>query len=237
MKRLKNPKKFGKLLEQVDTGKRSVDSALCQATEEIKRDERNEELGKIANLHVPDEITLYQGDFAEIPIAKNSIQLILTDLPYGEEYLGEWKILGKIAKEVLVPGGFLIAYCGKLYLQTILNMLSRHLEYYWILSLRARYFLNSPFGLLQAKKNTRGVTIPDLGIRSIKMFKILVPPMEMQKEFSDIVEKVERLKKKQNLSTIETEKLWDSLVSKSFEGDLFADVHPEKQGDKQAFAC
>jgi hypothetical protein len=133
----KDPK-YRKLLEQVDTGKRSVDSAFCQVTEEIKRDERNEELGKIANLHVPDEITLYQGDFAEIPIAKNSIQLILTNPPYGKEYLVEWKKLGKIAKEVLVPGGFLIAYCGKLYLKTILNMLSRHLEYYWMIVIHLR---------------------------------------------------------------------------------------------------
>jgi hypothetical protein len=61
--------------------------------------------------------------------------LILTDPPYSEEYLDLWEKLGVFANRVLVSGGFLVSYCPYFYLPTILNSLSKSLEYFWTIAL------------------------------------------------------------------------------------------------------
>lgn len=86
------------------------------------------------------ELNVLHGDFREREkaIPENSVDLILTDPPYGGQYLELWAALGNLAKRVLVDGGYLIAYSGQLYLPQVLNALSQHLEYFWALALRQK---------------------------------------------------------------------------------------------------
>lgn len=85
-----------------------------------------------------DDVQILCGDFRETSkqIADNSIDLILTDPPYGKEHLELWHGLGKIAKRVLKSDGFLVAYSGQAYLPEVMAFLSKELSYFWTIALQ-----------------------------------------------------------------------------------------------------
>ena len=58
---------------------------------------------------------------------------IITDPPYGKEYLPLYDVLGNLAKVWLKPGGSLLAMVGQSYLPDVMAMLSQHLIYQWTL--------------------------------------------------------------------------------------------------------
>ncbi len=77
---------------------------------------------------------VWAGDAFELAdrIPEGSVDMILTDPPYGTEYLDLWPRLGQLAARVLRPGGFLIAYVGHLFLRPELEGLaSGGLEWWW----------------------------------------------------------------------------------------------------------
>jgi len=79
-------------------------------------------------------IQIVTGDFRKLSneLADSSVDLVLTDPPYGCEYLPLWRDLARIAARVLKPSGFLVAYSGQLYLRDVMGMLDEHLAYYWL---------------------------------------------------------------------------------------------------------
>lgn len=79
------------------------------------------------------EIKIHHGDFREVgkQISDGSVNAVFTDPPWGKDWLPYWDDLGRLAKRVLVDGGFLFTYCGKLYLPQVLSDISKHLEFYW----------------------------------------------------------------------------------------------------------
>jgi len=85
-----------------------------------------------------EDIDFKHGDFVELSkdIPDGSIDLILTDPPYPKEFIQVWSDLSRIAKRVLKPNGFLIAYSGQLNLSDVMNRLNENLDYYWIGCLR-----------------------------------------------------------------------------------------------------
>lgn len=78
-----------------------------------------------------------RGDFREvlIDIPEQSVKLILTDPPYGKQYLNLWDDLGKFATRVLRNDGALITYSGQLYLPQVINSLSSYLDWWWLCGL------------------------------------------------------------------------------------------------------
>lgn len=64
-----------------------------------------------------------------------SVALVLTDPPYGDqaEPLYEW--LGEWSARVLVPGGSLICYTGQSRLDRDMRLLGGHLRYWWLLAM------------------------------------------------------------------------------------------------------
>jgi len=84
-------------------------------------------------LDLPEEISVRIGDFREIAreLPPESIDLVFTDPPYSEEHLELWESLGEVARRLLKPGRYLLAYVGKLYLPALMNALGKHLDYYW----------------------------------------------------------------------------------------------------------
>ncbi len=67
-------------------------------------------------------------------IATESIDCIITDPPYPENYIELFDTLGELAARVLKPGGSLIAMTGQLYLPQYIDNLSKHLTYHWALA-------------------------------------------------------------------------------------------------------
>jgi len=79
-----------------------------------------------------------EGKFEELEkdIPDDSIDAIITDPPYGDEYLHVWEDLSRIGSRILKPGGWLITYSGKLHLASVIDQLCEHLDYYWMLALK-----------------------------------------------------------------------------------------------------
>jgi site-specific DNA-methyltransferase (adenine-specific) len=108
---------------------------------DVKRAER------IAREHMPTamplaaakisrDVDIRHGDFQTVlaDVPDHSIDLILTDPPYGARHLEQWRRLGDFAKRVLRPGGFLVAYSGQMHLPTTMTALAEDLEYLWTIA-------------------------------------------------------------------------------------------------------
>lgn len=147
--RIKIPKKEKqRIKERVTTGEsqsqvaadykvsqQRVSQIVTQAQKEEDTATKREELARMGKVVMPPEgVIIKTGDFRELgqDIPLDSIDLIFTDPSYGKKYLDLWSPLAELAARVLKPGRFLLTYCGKLYLPSILAELGEHLEYYWL---------------------------------------------------------------------------------------------------------
>jgi 16S rRNA G966 N2-methylase RsmD len=85
-----------------------------------------------------DLVTLWQGDFTTVgdTILAASVDLILTDPPYGQDFVPAFDRLGALAGRVLKPGGSLLMLYGQRYLREAMAALERHLTYQWVLAYR-----------------------------------------------------------------------------------------------------
>lgn len=61
----------------------------------------------------------------------NSIDLVLTDPPYGKTFRPLWSDAAEQAARVLKPGGFFVSYSGNHGLPDVMHRVSQHLDYYW----------------------------------------------------------------------------------------------------------
>jgi len=118
------------LREPLLRGEISAREAYRRAKEKVRREEKVRELEE-AKRGV--RVDLRLGDFKELikEIPDNSIDLVLTDPPYAEEFLESWTILAEECARVLKPGRFMITLSGQMFLPDVIQALSKHLEYYW----------------------------------------------------------------------------------------------------------
>jgi 16S rRNA G966 N2-methylase RsmD len=87
---------------------------------------------------LPDAMELREGDCREVlaDVGESSVNLVLTDPPYGDdaeplyEWLAEWSAC------VLVPGGSLVCYTGQSRLNRDVAIFDAHLRYWWLLTMR-----------------------------------------------------------------------------------------------------
>lgn len=89
-----------------------------------------------------------------------------------------------------------------------------------VLPIYLEHFINSDFGYSQTQRYTRGIANRDLGLKRIATIELLLPPIQLQKHFSYIAEKVKELKKQYKSSLAELENLYGSLSQKAFKGEL-----------------
>lgn len=66
----------------------------------------------------------------------------------------------------------------------------------------------------------RGVRQKNLNLTMIRETKITLPPLSLQQQFAEIVNKTEALKEKQKQSELELENLFQSLMQKAFKGEF-----------------
>ena len=76
------------------------------------------------------------GDFFEVmqSMPAASIDIIITDPPYPEQYIPLYEKLSEAAARVLKPGGSLLAMSGQSYLNQLYPLLDKHLTYHWTIS-------------------------------------------------------------------------------------------------------
>jgi DNA modification methylase len=120
---------------QLSTGEVSINQVYQDIKKEekqqIKTDERHRlaEIGKTKKI----DIDFRLGDFEEVfkDIPDGSIDCIITDPPYPYEFIEVWSKLSRVAKRVLKPNGYCIAYSGQMYLPEVMQRMSENLDYYW----------------------------------------------------------------------------------------------------------
>jgi len=73
------------------------------------------------------------GDFRKVlaDLPDQSVDLVLTDPPYGDEYLDVWSDLGELAARVLKPGRLLVTLTGQRRLPEVIASLTEHLDWCW----------------------------------------------------------------------------------------------------------
>lgn len=128
------------LAERVRVGELPLKTAERQLQRKITQSEE-QSARAIVMAEVPADASgplwrMYQGDFrerlAEIP--DHSVDLILTDPPYPEEFQHLWSDLAQHATRVLAPQGILVALSGKIQLDAVMRRLGEHLNYAWMYS-------------------------------------------------------------------------------------------------------
>jgi 16S rRNA G966 N2-methylase RsmD len=113
-----------------EEAKQEVKAATNKAEKEKKREQKQDQFRE----EVRDEtaVNIEHGDFAkQLSGEAGQYDHIVTDPPYDEDAIAEWEKLARTAKEVLKPGGLLIAYSGKYHLPSVYDALEAELEYFW----------------------------------------------------------------------------------------------------------
>jgi len=110
--------------------------SVKDAVERIRREERQTTKPVLQGVY--EGLEIRRGDFREVlsDIPSHSVDIILTDPPYPQEYLPLWDDLGKFAARVLKPTGVLLAYSGQLHLPQVLAMLTKHLRWWWMCAIQ-----------------------------------------------------------------------------------------------------
>jgi 16S rRNA G966 N2-methylase RsmD len=126
--------------KELEEGARSIKQILIKWRQEQK-EQRLKERAEVATkldkpfvLHCCDIRDAYQVVPAE------SVDLIITDPPYGRDYLPLYEELSKFASHALKDGGVCLVMTGQSYLPEVLSLLTKHLNYVWMLA----YYLQPP---------------------------------------------------------------------------------------------
>ncbi len=129
-------KPYEKPAEEISKGLEK--EAKREKREFAKQEKLEAEKEKAKNFVIDESICDFRnGDIKNVfnDIQDGSIDLILTDPPYPKEIIEVWSDLAILAKRVLKPNGFVIAYSGQLNLPEVMRRMSEHLQYYWTFSL------------------------------------------------------------------------------------------------------
>jgi len=81
-------------------------------------------------------------------VQDNSVDLIFTDPPYIKKYVDLYEDIAKFASKKLKEGGSLICYIGHYNLPDYVELLSKHLTFWWIFCMK----LSGPSPLLNHRK-------------------------------------------------------------------------------------
>lgn len=84
----------------------------------------------------------------------------------------------------------------------------------------AIYFLRSQYFQIESQRRAKGNAVKDLQLGDMKMFKFLMPPLELQNKFAELIESVELQKLKAQASLQKSEDLFNSLLQRAFKGEL-----------------
>jgi len=102
--------------------------------ERLRREEEAARQRAYAPAPVPlrdGDVRVERADFRDLDMEPGSADLILTDPPYGTEYLPLWGDLADFTSQALRPGGVLACYAGQRLLPEYLDQLRRRLDYRW----------------------------------------------------------------------------------------------------------
>lgn len=102
-----------------------------------KEQRRQEAASKGKLVELPDDVAIWTGDFKEKAkdIPDDSVDLIFTDPPYDRVSVPLYGDLAEMAARVLKPGGSLLTYIGHYVLPDILDLMTPHLTFWWVIAI------------------------------------------------------------------------------------------------------
>lgn len=120
---------------------KGLDTDIKTAIKEFQKEKKKQDvLKKIQSYKDPDYdgLQLLYGDFREVGevIEDDSIGMIFTDPPYHKDFLHLYEDLSEFASRVLKDGGSCLAYCGQSELPNVLEVMKKHLKYWWTISVQ-----------------------------------------------------------------------------------------------------
>jgi 16S rRNA G966 N2-methylase RsmD len=120
---------------QLRKGDISINDAYVKIRRQEKEAEHQEQIKVIQSItgQLPDSCNLICGDLKVecMKLEPQSIDYIITDPPYGKEYLQLYADLSEVSKYVLKPMGSLFVMTGQSYLPEIINLLTKNMTYHW----------------------------------------------------------------------------------------------------------
>ena len=78
---------------------------------------------------LPETVRIDCCDIRDFSVPDHSVDLVLTDPPYDEASVPLYEEVARFARRVLRPGGWCLAYTGKMYLARIHYLMKKHLRY------------------------------------------------------------------------------------------------------------
>jgi type I restriction enzyme S subunit len=146
----------------------------------------------------------------ELTISKNKMkELSAYVMQEGDIVLGRRGEIGRCAVVTKKEEGYLCG-TGSIYIRPI-TQLNPIFIYNIISSASIRKVLEN---------SAKGITMKNLNSGIIENLKIPVPPIELQTQFAQIVEKTEAIKTQYQQSLQELENLYGSLSQRAFKGEL-----------------
>ena len=76
--------------------------------------------------------------------------------------------------------------------------------------------------VLFADENSSGANLPRISPKKIEKYKIINPPITLQNQFAQHIEKIEKQKQQAQSSLVQSNNLFNSLLQKAFTGELTA---------------
>ena len=121
--------------DQIVSGERSIKRAM-EKWGALQREKRLKEKMAEALPKQAKPFELYCCDIRDAHkfVAANSIDIIITDPPYGREYLHLYDALAEFAAHALKESGLCVVMCGVGCLPKAIEALGRYLNYVWALS-------------------------------------------------------------------------------------------------------
>jgi hypothetical protein len=119
-----------------DGGKLTIKSVKKKLQKIKNRKKREADEGREVESPKEGRIQIHRCKFQELEkdarIEPESVQLVCTDIPYGNEFVDQVEELAEFANRVLVEGGTFVSYLGQHRLNEKLAMLDKHLTYCWM---------------------------------------------------------------------------------------------------------
>jgi 16S rRNA G966 N2-methylase RsmD len=119
------------LVEKMDSGEMTAHEASKEVATKKRTAARAEIAQAGAKVKASDKWHVYHGDIRTWK-AEKQYDFIITDPPYPKEFLPLWEVLAERANEWLKPNGMLIAMTPHFHIDKIMEMMGRHLQFYWI---------------------------------------------------------------------------------------------------------
>lgn len=157
-------------------------------------------------------------------------QVIRDDLKYGDYYISQERyeqliqyrvqagdvlisLVGSYGKISIVPEGFEPGIINPRLMKITLDKEIVSPVYF-------KYLMQSREIISQLQNLSHGGTMDIINVGILKQLKIPVPPLELQEQFSIVVEQVNELRRLQGGSNRDIESLANTLTSKAFVGEL-----------------